>query len=135
MAQRIIFLIIGIVLLGGVWWWYEGTYSDLPTEPDIAMAFFDPRQCQTNPWEVDWVQKKGDTPEVRAYLSAHQLEIAQAYYAREAGIEILETRSEVVQERTCEACNCPRGDRIWFSVYPKDLLRLKQFGFEEQFAE
>jgi hypothetical protein len=111
-------LIIAIVIIGagGLIWFSFNNLVEAHTWVSI-----DPVQCQGNPWakEVAPEGKEGD----------EEAEITQFYWRQ--GIEIFSIESTQVHEIVCQACSCPRGDRLYLEVSADDAQKLTTQGFVE----
>lgn len=129
MRQRILYLIIFVALLVGVWFWI-GDRVVAPVGGDATEVAYDPIQCQGNPWEEDWLLAHPNDPNAQEYVKAHDLSLFKAYYEREADVEIFEVKKETVHQAVCLACSCPRGDRLTVTVAAEDVAKLLEMGFK-----
>ena len=90
----------------------------------------DPVQCLGNDWEQAWLEENGNNYELWAELSeADQLEIFKAYF-ESRGIAIHDILVTEPYEEVCQACTCPRGDRIHVLVDSDNLEQMMDWGFE-----
>lgn len=96
---------------------------------DRVWVYKDPIQCLGNPWEQAWLAAHNDDWGLWHDLSdADQLQVFVKYYG-DVGIEIHQYRQTFPYEFTCEACDCPRGDRIHCLINNNDVAKMVAWGF------
>ncbi|MFH1808823.1 MAG: hypothetical protein ABIJ09_08755, partial [Pseudomonadota bacterium] len=78
------------------------TCSDATGCPQTLTAYIDPVQCGGNPWERNSSTDPNldQNTQVRVWLES-------------LGIPVFNIRFERVYDEVCEACTCPRGDRLF----------------------
>ena len=92
----------------------------------------DPVQCMGNAWEKDWLEENNDDYELwRTFTIGDELDIIEKYY-EELGIIIYDIKQENVYDITCEACGCPRGDRISCFINKSDVGQMLEWGFIQE---
>ena len=84
-----------------------------PSPPAEALVWLqiDPIQCQGNPWEqgVPYLKDGEDA-------KACEERLVRNYIKKEFNVELADFRQTQVYENVCDACSCPRGDRIEIQV-------------------
>lgn len=118
-------ILIVTVLLAGC------TYSDNKnngSQTETQPVFFQPIQCQQNPWEKAFTGQGIPIP-----IEKTEEFLVKAYY-QQLGIPIFEytvippKQGEVF----CTACNCPRGDVLKVTVSESNASRMVEFGWRTE---
>ena len=81
----------------------------------------EPIQCMGNQWE-QW--QYGDCLDVDSDMGCEQVPekmVIEDWLAYEYGVTVKDYKREFVYEVVCEACSCPRGDKISVLVGPEDI--------------
>lgn len=99
--------------------------------PWVAM---EPKQCLSNPWEVDWIQHHGG--DYDAYprdpttpgLEPEEIAIIISYYARQ-GVVVSETDTAPKYAAVCMGCACPEGYTLFLRVREEDVETMIGFGY------
>ena len=88
----------------------------------------DPIQCLGNTWEQDWLL----THEYDEYPKDQEgrIRIFREFF-KEQGVKIHKTEVTFPYLVVCEACSCPRGDRISCLIDEADLPTMLGWGFVE----
>ncbi len=101
-------------------------------EPNRQWVTIDPVQCMGNTWEQDWLEKNYDDYELYSKFTNNQrLQIFEQYFEN-LGILIYKLEQSYPYVATCDACNCPRGDRIHCYISENDIDQMLSFGFRIQ---
>lgn len=96
-------------------------------EKDLVWVFIDPIQCMGNPWEQARLKEYGNNQPGRL-TPEEELDLIEEYY-EDQGVTIYRVKRTYPYNATCDACSCPRGDRIHCSVRERDIDRLLEMGF------
>lgn len=107
-----------------------------------------PKQCMSNPWEVDWFKTRGIDMN-NCPVPCGQLidgpEAIKEYYAKQGVATIHEIRSISFEEEFgksgeyrvnwpggafCEACSCLRGDTLYLLVSDSDVSKMIDLGYK-----
>ena len=81
-----------------------------PAEPLVWLQI-DPIQCQGNPWEQGVEPNTaGENAKVR------EERLVRDYLMKSFSIKLVGFKQTQVYENVCDACSCPRGDRIEIQV-------------------
>jgi len=111
-------IVIAIVIIGvGALVWFV---LSKPAEAQVWVSI-DPIQCQGNPWDKE-VAPEGKEGDEKTNVIL--------FYGKQ-GIEIFSIESAQVHEIVCQACSCPRGDRLYLEVSANDARKLVTQGFVE----
>ncbi|MCR4335416.1 MAG: hypothetical protein NUV57_02660, partial [archaeon] len=122
----------GFAFLEGTFIQTEKGYSiilkDIETPPvpgEWQWFSINPVQCNGNEWDK-WHDSLG-----RQYIRAPtDEEILKEWLSTVHGIEIDGYASKQVYDVVCEACSCPRGDKVAVRVGLYDYAKIKAIGFE-----
>jgi len=82
-------------------------------------VWFDPVQCGGNPWE----RTASNEP------ALDQLALVRTWL-ESLGVTAFSIRFEQIYDATCDACQCPRGDRLFVETDEAGARVLMQFGFQ-----
>jgi hypothetical protein len=99
----------------------------------LAWVAIEPRQCMTNPWEVDWLLQHGDSESYpkdprQPGLEPGEVLIIQDYYSRQ-GVIVSDTATAPRYEVVCMACTCPEGHTMYLRVREGDVETMTGFGY------
>ncbi|MBN2357940.1 MAG: hypothetical protein JXR83_00705 [Deltaproteobacteria bacterium] len=83
--------------------------------------WFDAIQCGGNPWERETAGSNDAALDQTALVSA---------WLESLGVVAFSIRFEQVYQNTCDACQCPRGDRLVVETDAAGAQILMQFGFQ-----
>lgn len=99
-------------------------------ESGMIWMSIDPIQCLGNDWEQAWLEENGNNYELWVELSAdEQMEIFKAFFEDE-GVIIQDIDVTYPYEEVCQACSCPRGDRIHILIEAIHLEQMLDWGFD-----
>lgn len=96
-------------------------------------VYIDPVQCLGNPWEQAWLEEHDNDYDSFPRSESDQLAIYEQYY-EDRGVEIYVVTREQAYEAVCDACSCPRGDRIHCLIDREDLVKMLEWGFTKEKA-
>lgn len=117
------YLIFSIILILGL-------FSQACKEDENRQwVTIDPIQCMGNSWEQDWLEKNnGDYDLYSTFNNNNRLQIFKQYFEN-LGIEIYKIEQTYPYDATCDACICPRGDRIHCFINENDVDQMISYGF------
>ena len=99
-------------------------------QEDREWVIIDPIQCMGNPWEQAWLEKNNYENELwREMGEQEKLDVIEKYY-EDREIDIYKIKRTVPYDATCDACGCPRGDRIHCYIDENDVDQMLEWGFE-----
>ncbi len=88
----------------------------------------EPVQCLGNEWEQDYLER--NNIKFENYPIWKEEEIIKEFYYRR-GIRIYKIKKEKLKEEIfCQACSCPRGDKIKVLINEEELGEMKEFGWK-----
>ena len=126
--MRTIILILSIFILIGL----LGCTTDGPLQPPFGKRFtwvaIDPIQCMGNPWEIEWLEEHDWDYSSYPRELKDRLPIIVDYYKWQ-GIKIYCSMAMWTYSATCDACGCPAGYTVYFSVSNRDVPKVLKMGF------
>jgi hypothetical protein len=98
-----------------------GCIQKAPTEPDGENVWLSiiPKQCGTNAWDA-WHKDLN-----RVYIRAPtEKEIMSEWLQTIYGVKLLDYKNVKIYDVVCQACSCPRGDKVFIKVSKSDAGKL-----------
>ncbi len=85
-----------------------------------------------NPWEQAWLAANNDDYDLYAELDNQQrLQVFKDYY-EQLGITIHKVEQTYPYDAVCEACTCPRGDRLHIQIAKENVQQMLELDFKLQ---
>ena len=120
-----------------------GCGDDDATSPEKAIlargertswVAIEPRQCLTNSWEQDWLDRHGNDerypsdPTWPRRFTPEEIAIIQDYYSRQ-GVVVFQATARQSSDVVCLACSCGEGHTLYLLVRDEDVETMVGFGY------
>jgi hypothetical protein len=129
---RNITFFVGSFLISLVWVLSPtGVEAKSKLKDDNAWVIVKPVQCLGNPWEKDWLGKHKNR--VDKYPRAKEFDIMKSFFKKK-GVPLLDLRIKryVNGDPLCQACDCPRGDTLYFLLHEDDVPKMIRYGYTDR---
>lgn len=93
---------------------------------DVVWVEKEPIQCLGNEWEQDYLER--NNIKFEEYPTELENKILKEFYLGK-GVKIYGIKKEKIEAVFCQACSCPRGDKIKVLIDKKDLKKMEGFGW------